>query len=227
MKTYQLPYRLLRFSEQLYKASINERVNRFLIRAHLEGEEVDVHLHDPGRLKELIFPGNEIIIRRTSGIKTNFSVVAARAPEEFVFLDSRFHNYLAELILGKADQNEVKIGNSRIDLKYGNTLVEVKGCTLLKDDICLFPDAPSARASKQVDDLHQYLTKGGSAKVTFLCFRRIANYISINRETDRKLFESMRRAISVGLAIEGHSIYFEDDSLYYNGPINFDLSLDP
>ncbi len=227
MKTFQPPFRLLQFNEELHRAFVKERANRFLIKANLEGREVNVHLHDPGRLKELIFPGNEIIIRKTKGMKTDFSVVAARAQEEFVFLDSRFHNYLAERILGKSDQTEMKIGDSRIDLRYGNTLIEIKGCTLLNEDRCLFPDAPSYRAVKQVNDLYLYLTKGGTAKVIFLCFRRLAKHVTINRETDPKLFKSMERAIAAGLDVEAFSLYFDNDSLFYDGPINFDLSLAP
>ena len=43
----------------LHKAAFLGRPNRFLLRCALEesGEEVEVHLADPGRLRELLFPG--------------------------------------------------------------------------------------------------------------------------------------------------------------------------
>ena len=50
---------------ELIKATVVSRPNRFLIKAMVNGIETDVHIHDPGRLKELIYPGNNILIRKT------------------------------------------------------------------------------------------------------------------------------------------------------------------
>jgi len=41
-----------------------ERVNRFLARVKIGEREEYAHVHDPGRLKELLYPGNSVILKR-------------------------------------------------------------------------------------------------------------------------------------------------------------------
>lgn len=226
MKKYPQSSRLLQFSEQILGAKVIDRPNRFLVIAKLGESEIPVHLHDPGRLKELIFPKNDILIRQVSGLKTQYSILAARGEDGWVFLDTRFHNLLAIKILGEPSQKEVKLGNKRIDLKYGDILVEVKGCNLLIDGGCYFPDAPTKRGSEQVEELIRYTKNGGSAKVIFLCFRKKANFVSINREMDPRLYHAFTQAIESGIEVEAHKIYFSRNSLFYAGPIDFLISRD-
>ena len=55
-----------------------DRPNRFLTRVKLNGKIINSHLPDPGRLKELLIPGAQLLIKKENGInrKTQFSTQA-------------------------------------------------------------------------------------------------------------------------------------------------------
>lgn len=57
-----------------------ERPNRFTMVVDVGGERRLAHLKDPGRLKELLIPGNDVIVRKATGKerKTEFDVIALR-----------------------------------------------------------------------------------------------------------------------------------------------------
>lgn len=149
-----------------------ERPNRFICKVKLKNNsEVLVHVHDSGRIKELLYEGNIVNIRRAKNIekrKTQWDLISARAEDgENILLNSAFHRYISENILrdeeispfGKIDflKAEVKIGHSRLDylLKKDNKEIwlEIKGASLVENKKVIFPDAPSIRATKHLDTL--------------------------------------------------------------------------
>lgn len=57
------------------------------------------HLHDPGRLKELIYPGNKILVREVNGNKRKtLCQVTAVWNNLWVVVDSSIHNDTAKKI---------------------------------------------------------------------------------------------------------------------------------
>ena len=58
-----------------------DRPNRFITMVAVDGQIVRSHLPDPGRLKELLIPGTELLLRpapKGSERKTKFSTVMVR-----------------------------------------------------------------------------------------------------------------------------------------------------
>jgi sugar fermentation stimulation protein A len=51
MKVYE-------FNEKIWEAAVVKRLNRFLVEINDENGKSLCHLHDPGRLEELIFNGS-------------------------------------------------------------------------------------------------------------------------------------------------------------------------
>ncbi|WP_338604141.1 DNA/RNA nuclease SfsA [Sulfolobus tengchongensis] len=208
------------FAEKLNEAYVIERVNRFLVKIIFNGEVTYAHLHDPGRLRELIYPGNKVLIRETKGIKTRFSITAAYANSRYVVVDSRLHNQIASKFLPSSYEKEVRVGSSRIDFKYDNTFVEVKGCTLVKDKIAYFPDAPTKRGRRHIQELRELIKKkeGYNALLMVLVMRDDAKCFLPNEETDPKfsmefwsaLKEGMKVSIKTFRLVENKIEYVED-----------------
>ncbi|BCU69684.1 hypothetical protein KN1_09810 [Stygiolobus caldivivus] len=137
---------------------VESRPNRFLV---VTKSGRLCHLHDPGRLKELIYRGNKVLIRETQGKrKTSCQVTAAWSGKEWVLTDSSIHNEVARKFLPAGAKAEVKIGKSRVDFMFDNTFVEVKGCTLVKDGKALFPDAPTKRGKRHLEELIELKKEG-------------------------------------------------------------------
>jgi sugar fermentation stimulation protein A len=183
----------------LIDARVVSRPNRFLVIASVDGVEIPVHIHDPGRLEELIYPGNRIRIRKAPGKKTMYSVTFCRNNDVWTFNDSRFHSDIASLFIREGYKREVTVGDSRIDFQLGDSFIEVKSATLVENGIAMFPDAPTTRGKKHLEPLMGLLDRGYSSYVLFLIFNENAGCFMPNRSRDPEFSEAYYRAIDHGV----------------------------
>jgi sugar fermentation stimulation protein A len=199
-----------------------ERINKYVGLVELSNKkQVLAHIHDPGRLKELIFPGNEVLLNFVSNLnrKTTFDLIAAKKQSEWVLINSMYHRNIAEnLLKSKIIINdevllirpEVKFKSSRLDFfvktKGYSILIEVKGCTLSKNQTALFPDAPTKRGLKHLNELIDAQKMGFKTILLILVFSE-SKCFKPNFETDPdfsstflKLFKHQTSVIPVQLS---------------------------
>ncbi len=223
----------------IYEIEINEmgkfleRPNRFILKVELKNKGiVTVHVHDSGRIKELLYKGNEVSLRKAKDLtkrKTEWDLISAKAPDgEDILLNSSFHRYISENILrdfsispfGEVDlvKAEVKNGESRLDYlltKDGKKIwVEVKGVSLSEDRIAKFPDAPSTRAQKHLKELMKLKESGDRAAVLLLVFRDSHSFRP-KFETDLEFSKLFYEAIEKGVEIYPIQFKFESGNIYY------------
>lgn len=210
-----------------------ERPNRFICEVEIsDGRKVVAHVHDSGRIKELLYKGNTVSLRKakdTSKRKTEWDLISAKAEDnEDILLNSSFHRYISENILkdseisplGKIDsiKAEVKYGHSRLDYlieKDGkNIWIEVKGVSLSENKHAIFPDAPSVRASKHLETLMELKEKGDRVGVLLLIFRD-SNDFSPNYTTDPEFSKNFYKAIEKGVEIFPVQLKLEKGKIYY------------
>lgn len=208
------------FNEIIFDGEVIDRPNRFLVNVKTAQGVLKCHLHDPGRLKELIFPGNKVLCRPTNGIKTNHSVTAARDKDQWILTDTRVHSDIASFFLPSDVQREVTIGKHRMDFRYGNTLIEVKGCTMLKDGIATFPDAPTKRGTEHLQVLMENLKAGKDSLLIILVFRKNAVAFMPNEETDPDFSREFKLALKKGVRYFIPILSFENGSVVYWGNID-------
>jgi len=213
-------------------AAFKRRLNRFLGVAEVEGEEVLVHIHDPGRLAELLFPGSTVWLRRKAGGKAPYYLLAVELPEELVLVDSAMHNKIAVWLVEEGHvfkgysvaKTEPSYGRGRFDLLLrrpdgGLALVEVKGVTLEVDGVALFPDAPTARGARHMEELARAAAEGYEAHVLFLVLRRRARLFSPNWALDAKFAEALAKAADAGVKIAAVKLEMFKWGLLYRGTI--------
>ncbi len=209
--------------DTLIEAKAVSRPNRFLVTADVSGTVENCHLHDPGRLKELIFPGNDLLVRESKGKKTGYRVVAANRKGKWILIDSGIHSAIAGKFLSPGFSSEVRLKNRRLDFAWisgqGNVFLEVKGCTLTNGHIALFPDAPTERGASQVQLLSEHQEHGGRAFILVLVFSDEAECFASNTETDPVFAAAMQRFIDTGGKIEIRKITFRGNELVYRGNI--------
>lgn len=186
----------------LIEAKVVSRPNRFMVKAMVDDKEVDVHIHDPGRLEELIFPGNSILIRETDGIKTYYSVTFCKNGDIWTFNDSRYHSSIASMFIQKGWQREVKVGNSRLDFRLNNTYIEVKSATLVENGIARFPDAPTLRGKKHLETLMDLIDSGYESYVLFLIFNENAKCFLPNTARDPEFSAAYYSALEHGVKFQ-------------------------
>ena len=192
-----------------------ERLNRFLARVEVDGREVDVHVANSGRMKELFVPGWRVLVRPVSGDhrKTKFDLVLVDMGNALASADARMPNpLLAEGVAnghlqqfaGYTDmRREVIFGDSRLDLMLegpsGRCYIEAKSVTLVTNGVGLFPDAPTIRGAKHLRTLETVLEAGHRAAVVFVVQRPDASAFATSDPSDPDLADALRSALSAGV----------------------------
>ena len=218
------------------KGILKDRPNRFLAIVDIEQngtilKDQKVHVRDPGRLKELLYPGNKVLVRHKIGEKrkTQWEIIAAW-DNDWVLINSGYHRAIAEAILnnskispfGKLDglKAEVTVGQSRLDFmleKDGSQIaLEIKGCTLEINNIALFPDAPTERGAKHVQTLIDIIAEGKKAAMMILVLRPNAKCFNPNEVTDPKFTEVFWKARKAGVEIFPVKLSYENDSIMFH-----------
>lgn len=204
----------------LRQGTFQERPNRFVAEIEYKGKMETAHIHDPGRLKELLVKGAKVLFTHSKG-KLKYYIKAVMCQDEWILIDSAQHSkialkvfsYLPEFSNVKEIKKEVKLGKSRIDFMLDGCPLEVKGVSLVKNGLALFPDAPTERGTRHVNEIikHQGI-------ILFLIFRK-AERFAPNWETDSKFSEKLSEAREKKIPIIPVQISFDGKMLYYHGKI--------
>lgn len=216
------------------KGRFIERKNRFLGIVDVENKLVEVHIHDSGRLEELLFEGNNVLIRKSfkRGRKTEWDLVLARFDKYWIPVNSSFHRKISEVLINnfkifgeaKVLKPEFKFMESRVDFfierKEGDRLlVEVKGCTLSKNVVALFPDAPTLRGAKHVKTLIESMKHGFKPYILILVLRPDSKCFLPNRKKDPYFAKVFYKGLKEGVKVKPILIEYKDGWLYYKGEI--------
>jgi sugar fermentation stimulation protein A len=205
----------------LKKGTFLNRPNRFAAEIKYKGKVESAHVHDPGRLKEILIYGAELLFTNSRG-KMKYYLKAVKNDNEWILIDSALHSrialkvfkFLPEFSKVKEIKKEITIGKSRIDFLLDGVPLEVKGCTLVRNGLALFPDAPTERGTRHVEEIIKH--KG---VILFLIFRN-ANKFAPNWDTDPKFSQKLSDARIKGIPIIAVHISFDGKMLYYRGKIS-------
>ncbi len=211
---------------RLVDAEFESRPNRFLGIAKVGGRKVRCFIPSPGRMRELLFRGSKVVLLEADGgdRRTRYDLIGVRLPHANVLIDSRIPNRLLLEVL--RDRTipigiryhevipEPTVGKSRFDFELRNrerVLVEAKAVTLVEENVALFPDAPTSRGTRHLNELAQLKRKGTSAAVIFVIQREDARAFSPNDRTDPAFGQALRKAVDVGVKAYAFSCKWMDN----------------
>lgn len=211
--------------ENIKKGVFIERPNRFIAHVEIEGHRETVHVKNTGRCKELLRAGTAVYVEESANPerKTKWDLIAVKKGERMVNIDSQAPNRLVKEWLEKGNffQNitcikpEFTYGNSRIDfyVEAGGRriLIEVKGVTLEENNIVRFPDAPSERAVKHVEELVKAAADGFEAYVFFVVQLEGADKFMPNMDTHPAFGEVLKKASHAGVKAVAYDCAVAED----------------
>ncbi len=181
------------------------RLNRFVGEVFLEGKVVKALIRNTGRLSELLRRGNTVFVRAKEKGKYSHEVLLARSEKSLVCIESHYANALfEEYLLSKGIREfkrEPRFGGKRFDFLIGNTLVEVKSVNLVKNEVALFPDAPTRRGVEHLRILTQ-LPRGLKPLLVFVCQREDCKSFSPNCERDLEFCEAFYEYVRKGYPVK-------------------------
>lgn len=192
------------------------RPNRFIAHVEIEGKEEICHVKNTGRLKELLVPGARVYVEESDNPnrKTKYDLVQIYKDDILVNIDSQMPNFLVREWLKKGEvipgikymQMEKTYGNSRFDLyaEYQDkqAFMEVKGVTLEEDRIARFPDAPTLRGLKHIQELIRCTQEGYEAWLFLIIQMKGVDRFEPNVRTQPEFGRELYRAAKAGVHIQ-------------------------
>ena len=220
--------------ENIEPGIFHSRPNRFIAKIEIQGKEETVHVKNTGRCRELLRPGACVYVERAGNPerKTKWDLIAVKKGERMINMDSQAPNYLVKEWIeeGNLFQNVTKIqpeythGSSRFDLYVEadgqKILIEVKGVTLEEDGRVRFPDAPSDRAVKHVEELAGAVQEGWQAYVFFVIQMKDVRFFTPNRDTHPEFAKALLRASEKGVKILAYDCEVIPDSIMIRKPVD-------
>jgi sugar fermentation stimulation protein A len=206
----------------LLPATFIRRENRFRAAVRLAGQVVPAHVPNSGRLGELFQPGAAVWVapaQAGSQRKTRCDLTVVAYANTLVSIDSRLPNRLAVEALSQGRlspfagyprvQAEVAVGeHSRLDLLLTGPepaaqrcWLETKSVTLVEDGVALFPDAPTERGMRHLEELATLRSQGDRVAVLFVIQRSDARAFSPHPTAHPAFAATLRRVYSAGVEV--------------------------
>ena len=206
------------------KAKFLSRPNRFIANVELDGKTETVHVKNTGRCKELLIPGRSVILAASDNTarKTKYDLIAVeKGSLGWINIDSMAPNKVVYEWLSGQDYDLIKpeytYGKSRFDfyMEKGSKryLTEVKGCTLEIDGIGYFPDAPTERGVKHINELSEAAKMGFICSVAFVIQMNGIREVRPNIITHKEFGEALENAAKNGVEIVFYLCEVTENSL--------------
>lgn len=223
--------------ENISEGRFISRPNRFIAEVEMQDGRKTVHVKNTGRCRELLVPGAAVYLEKSAapGRKTDYDLVAVQKDGKIVNMDSlapnrTVHEWIAS---GKYFKDVTLIKpesfykDSRFDfyVEAGTRkiYIEVKGVTLEKDRTALFPDAPSDRALKHVEELIEAVGKGFEGYVIFVIQMKGTERFMPNREAQPEFADALQRAKEAGVHILAYDCSVSADEIELCEPVEVEL----
>jgi sugar fermentation stimulation protein A len=192
-------------------------MNRFAAEVEIDGRLETVHVKNTGRLKELLVTEAKVYLEvsRNAARKYRHSLIAVEKDGTIVNIDSQAPNTVVYEALrdGKVNElgeigtlkREMVYGKSRFDLYFERNgqkgFIEVKGVTLARDAVAMFPDAPTSRGTKHVLELMEAANEGCEGVIFFLVQMKGCRRFILNREMDGSFADALKEAVKNGIRV--------------------------
>lgn len=199
------------------KGIFKNRPNRFIAEVEVDGNLEIAHVPNTGRCKELLVDGAVVWLKPSDNPKrkTKFSLHFVENKNVLVSIYSQQANSIVydAILDGKIEeltgysihQREKTVDNSRIDIYLSDgtdeCYVEVKGVTLIVDGEARFPDAPTERGSKHLNELIKLKKEGNRSVVFFLVQHPAGKFFRPNWENDPVFSKTLNEAYDAGVEI--------------------------
>lgn len=223
--------------ENIIDGNFISRPNRFIAQVNINGKEETVHVKNTGRCKELLTDNAKVYCQHFANTsrKTAYDLISVYKGDRLINMDSQapnkvFKEFLERNILFKNIEiikPECKFQNSRFDF-YVKTadkeiFIEVKGVTLEEYGVVLFPDAPTERGIKHLNELICAKNQGYDAYAVFVIQMENVKYFTPNSKTHPAFAEALKKAKANGVNILCYDCKVTETLLEINNSVEVKL----
>lgn len=213
------------------------RPNRFVAVIEVDGKEEVCHVKNTGRLKELLVAGSEIFVQysKKPDRKTAYDLIGVRKGRQIINIDSQIPNEVVKEWIRKGNlfpgltllKGEQRFGDSRFDIyveEAGKRIfLEVKGVTLEEQGVARFPDAPTQRGVKHLQELVKCAKQGYEACIFFVIQMKGVQVFEPNDRTQPAFGQALREAVQSGVKVFAYDCKVTEDSIEIDRPVKVNL----
>ena len=213
------------------------RPNRFIAHVEVDGAVQVCHVKNTGRCRELLIPGTKVWLEKSKNPKrkTEFDLIgvekACPGGPLLINMDAQapnrvFGEWAAAGGLGFVPdllRPETRYGESRFDFYWEKGTErgfwEVKGVTLEQDGVARFPDAPTLRGVKHLEELVKARREGFQAGVCFVVQMAGMRWVEPNDVTHPEFGAALRAAKKTGVEVLALECHVTPDTLEITGSV--------
>jgi len=228
--------------KNIVEGVFKSRPNRFIAYVVINGKTETVHVKNTGRCKELLIEGCKVYLSVSDNPlrKTKYDLVAVEKMRKgkaplLINMDSQIPNDVvgewlprSGLFSEKAKiRREVKFGDSRFDFYIEDgqrrAYLEVKGVTLEGNGIAAFPDAPTERGIKHINELIECKNQGFEAYILFVIQMEEVTKFIPNDVTHKAFGDILRKAKKAGVKIIAFDCKVQKNSIEIDEPVKVEV----
>lgn len=226
--------------KNIKKAKFLERKNRFIGEIEIEGKIELCHIKNTGRCKELLLKNAIVFVEqvKNDNRKTKYSLISVLKDNLHINIDSQIPNYV---ILEAIENDKIKeiqeisflkkevfYKNSRFDIYFEKNdgkkgFIEIKGVTLEENGVVKFPDAPSKRAIKHINELILAKKEGFETYIIFVIQMESCLYFTPNKDTHLEFYNTLKKAYKEGICILAYNCFVDKNKIFIKNsvPVKF------
>lgn len=219
--------------ENIVTGTFVERPNRFIAHVEIDGVVEVCHVKNTGRCRELLTPGAKVFLEvaKNPERKTKYDLVGVKKGDLMINMDSQAPNIVVGEWLRSGGlfpevtfvKPEKKYGNSRFDF-YIETpekkiFMEVKGVTLEEQGVVRFPDAPTERGIKHMEELISCMQEGYEAYILFVIQMKQVKYFEPNDTTHKAFGDVLRKAATAGVHVLAYDCQVSETEMWIDEPV--------
>ena len=214
------------------------RPNRFIAHVELDGAPVVCHVKNTGRCRELLVPGHTVWLAEgdSPARKTQYDLIGVEKPTPRGLLPVNMDAQAPNRVFGEWAaagglgflpsllRPETRFGDSRFDFYWEDGperrgFWEIKGVTLEEDGVARFPDAPTLRGVKHLEELIRAREAGYETGVCFVVQMPGMRRVEPNDATHPQFGQALRRAAEAGVQVLALECRVEPDRLEIAGEV--------
>ncbi|MDY3861582.1 MAG: DNA/RNA nuclease SfsA [Ruminococcus sp.] len=219
--------------ENIVEGNFLSRPNRFIAKVNIDGREQTVHVKNTGRCRELLTENARVLCEHfpKGKRKTDYDLISVYKGDRLINMDSQAPNRVfgeflrSERLFRGIDliKPETKFGDSRFDFyieaEERKIFAEVKGVTLEENGVVLFPDAPTQRGVKHLNELVRAVKEGYEAFAVFVVQMENVRYFTPNAKTHPEFTQALINARNSGVNLLCYDCRVTENSLEINNPV--------
>jgi len=227
----------MKFKETLLQGTLVKRYKRFFVDIKHQNKVITAHCPNTGSMAGLLIKGNKVLFSHSTdpNRKLKYTLQIIKEKNSFVGVNTLISNKIVlEALEEKKIKDLVKYINIKSEVKFNNQtrfdflisnkskkcFLEVKNVTLKRNaKIAEFPDSPTSRGVKHLNELSLAKKMGYNSYILFLIQRTDCNSFKIADDIDNQYKLSFDQAIKSGVKMICYDCKLNNEEIKLNKQI--------